>query len=59
MEENGAGFVINNVMNSRKIIIDLLKNPKLYEEKTKGALSWAKKMDKKVIMERIVTEIFR
>lgn len=52
MEKAGAGFIIESPEEMAKKIKELLENSNLYNKIRSNALIWAKKMDKKIILEK-------
>lgn len=57
-EENRCGFVVNNEDEMYHAIKRLWSEPGLYDEYTKNAIEWAKKNDKRKILEDLIKRIY-
>ncbi len=48
-----SGFVYSNGTEMSEIIKKLINEKRLYEQKSKNALTWAKKMDKRILLDNL------
>jgi len=58
MEENGAGVTVTSMKQACENLKQLLTDPVLYSNTSESALAWAKKMDKRLIMDKISETYF-
>jgi glycosyltransferase involved in cell wall biosynthesis len=58
MAAEGAGVIVNNVLEAKEKIKLLLNDESVYKQYQKNCLQWAKKMDKDILLKKLYKLIF-